>query len=49
MGESGEGDGEMVGSSQRAAEGMPDGALDSSFLGNLSEMQECVGRGTGVR
>lgn len=49
MGESGKGDGEMVGGCQRAAEGMPDGALDPSYLGNLSEMQECVGRGAGVR
>lgn len=49
MGESGEGDSGMVGGCQRVAEGMPDGALDPSYLGNLSEMQEWVGRGAGVR
>lgn len=49
MGESGEGDNEIVSGCQRAAEGMPDGALDPSYLGNLSEMQECIGREAGVR
>lgn len=49
MGESGEGDSEMVCRYQRAAEVKPDGALDLSYLGNLSEMQKGVGRGIGVR
>lgn len=49
MGESEEGDNEMVSGCQRAAEAMQHGALDPSYLGNFSEMQECVGRGVGVR
>lgn len=45
MRESGEEDSEMVSGCQRAAEGMPDGPLDPSYPGNLSEMQECRWRG----